>query len=108
VIALHTEAPVRVITFAPQATQIFQVFDVTLFGVLKRRPRFELPFGDEYATVQCIMKVSAVTKFMTGEILKNLCRFWHIEFFIYTRSGLLPTMRPVFMFFSARIFEISF
>jgi hypothetical protein len=32
--------------------QIFQVLDVTLFGVLKRRPRYELPFGDEKVTGQ--------------------------------------------------------
>jgi hypothetical protein len=41
VIHLLTEAPVRVITFAPHTTQIFQVFNVTVFGALKRRPRYE-------------------------------------------------------------------
>jgi hypothetical protein len=50
-IRILTEASVRVITFAPDTTQIFRVLDLTLFGVLRRRPRYELPFDDEYATV---------------------------------------------------------
>jgi hypothetical protein len=57
VLDLLTEARVRVITFAPHTTQIFQVLDTTLFGVLKRRQRSELPFGDEKATVKFVMKV---------------------------------------------------
>jgi hypothetical protein len=56
VIRILTEGSVRVITFAPHTTQIFQVLDLTLFGVLKRRPRYELPFDDDNATVRFIMK----------------------------------------------------
>jgi hypothetical protein len=37
IIAVLTEARVRVIPFVPHTTQIFQVLDVTLFDVLKRR-----------------------------------------------------------------------
>jgi hypothetical protein len=43
-----TKALVRVMTFAPHATEIFQFLDVT---------KYELPFGDERATVKFIMKV---------------------------------------------------
>jgi hypothetical protein len=57
VIRILTEASVRVITLAPHATQIFQVPDLPLFGVLKWRPRYELPFDDDNATVRFIMKV---------------------------------------------------
>jgi hypothetical protein len=57
IISLLTEAQVRVITFAPHTTWIFQVLDVTLSGVLKRRPRYELPFEDEKETVKFLMKV---------------------------------------------------
>jgi hypothetical protein len=57
VIGPLTEARVRVATFAPHTTQTFQVLDVTLFGVLKRRPRSQLPFEDEKETVGFIMKV---------------------------------------------------
>jgi hypothetical protein len=54
---LLTRARVRVITFAPRTTQIFQVPDVTLLGVLKGRPRWDLPFKDNKETVQFMMKV---------------------------------------------------
>ena len=57
IIGLLTEARVRVITFAPHTTQIFQILDLTLFGVLKRRTNYQLPFEDERATVKFIMKV---------------------------------------------------
>jgi hypothetical protein len=48
---------VRVITFAPHTTQVFQVLDLTLFGVLKRCPRYELPFDENIATVKVITKI---------------------------------------------------
>jgi hypothetical protein len=41
VIRLLTETRVRVIAFAPHTTHIFQILDLALFGVLKRRPRYE-------------------------------------------------------------------
>jgi hypothetical protein len=56
-IGLLTEARVRVITFAPHTTQIFQVLDVTLFDVLKRRLGYKLPFEDEKEVVRFIVKV---------------------------------------------------
>jgi hypothetical protein len=58
VIGLLTEARVRVIIFAPHTTQIFQVLNVTLFDVLKRRPRYQSLFEDEKETVKFRMKVS--------------------------------------------------
>jgi hypothetical protein len=57
IIGLLTEARVRVITFALHTTQIFQILDVTLFGVLKQRLGYKLPFEDEKETVKFIMKV---------------------------------------------------
>jgi hypothetical protein len=48
----------NVITFAPHTTQIFQVLDVILFSVRKRRPRYELPFEDGKTSAKFIMKVS--------------------------------------------------
>jgi hypothetical protein len=58
VIRILTEAKVRVVTFAPHTTQVFQVFDATLFGALKQCPRYELPFDEHNATVKVITKVS--------------------------------------------------
>jgi hypothetical protein len=57
VICILTEARVRVITFAPQTTQVFQVLDLTLFGGLKRCPMYELPFDENNATVKVITKI---------------------------------------------------
>jgi hypothetical protein len=57
VIRLATQAGIRVITFAPPTTQTFQVFDLTLLGVLKRHRGYGLSFGDEKATVKFRMKV---------------------------------------------------
>jgi hypothetical protein len=52
VIRLLTGARVLAITFASSTTEIFQVLDRMLFGVLKRRPRYELPFESDNATVK--------------------------------------------------------
>jgi hypothetical protein len=57
VIRIFIEARVRVITFALHTTQVFQVLVLTLIGVLKRRPRYELPFHDDNAIDKCPMKV---------------------------------------------------
>jgi hypothetical protein len=57
VIHILTEARLRVITFAPHTTQVFQVLDLTLFGVPKRCPRNGLPFDENNATVKVIMNV---------------------------------------------------
>jgi hypothetical protein len=56
-IGLLTDGRVRIITFAPHATQIFQVFDVTFFAVFKRHPRCELASGDDEVTGKFLMKV---------------------------------------------------
>jgi hypothetical protein len=72
VIRILTEARVRVITFAPHTTEVFQVLDVTLFGVLKRCPRYELPFDANNATVKVI---TMVYHDFTGTIVTcNVCR----------------------------------
>jgi hypothetical protein len=56
-ILILTEVRVPVIAFAPHTTQVFQVADLTLFGVLKRRPRSGRPFIDADAIVTFLMTV---------------------------------------------------
>jgi hypothetical protein len=56
VIGLLSESRVCEITVTPPTTQLFQVLDVTLFGALKRNLRYQLPFGDEKATVNSLSK----------------------------------------------------
>jgi hypothetical protein len=57
VIRILTEARVRVIVFASHTSQVCQVLDLTLFGVLKRCPMYELPFDDDNATVKANLNV---------------------------------------------------
>jgi hypothetical protein len=52
VISLRSDARVRVITFAPHTTQVFQVVDVTISGLLEGRPRYDQPFGNDDATIK--------------------------------------------------------
>jgi hypothetical protein len=59
------EGRVRVITFAPHTTQIFQIFDVTLFDVLRRHSRYVFPVGDKEMTIKFLMKVYHGFKQMT-------------------------------------------
>jgi hypothetical protein len=60
-IELLSTARVRVVvvTFAPQprTREIFQVLDLTLFGVLKRRGQYQLPFEDDPGSVRFINKM---------------------------------------------------
>jgi hypothetical protein len=57
VLTLLSNACVWIVTFAPDYTQIFQILDLTLFGVFKRREQYQLPFDDERGTVDFIRKV---------------------------------------------------
>jgi hypothetical protein len=66
VVALLAKVRVRVITFAQHTIEIFQVLDVTLSGLLKPHTSHELPFGDDTATVQFIMKVHHDSKQTMG------------------------------------------
>jgi hypothetical protein len=52
VIRIPTEARERGITLTPHTTQVFQIPALTLFDVFKRRPRYELLFDDDNATVK--------------------------------------------------------
>jgi hypothetical protein len=45
------------VLFAPHTTQVFQILDLTLFGVLNRCPRYELPLDENLATVKVVMQV---------------------------------------------------
>jgi hypothetical protein len=52
-----TEKRACVITTASHTTQIFQILYLTLSGVLKRRPRYQLPFENDHVIVKSTMKV---------------------------------------------------
>jgi hypothetical protein len=56
-IDLLTQERVRIFSFVPDTTQIFQIFDIIFFNVLKQQSRHKFSFGDGKAIVQFKMKV---------------------------------------------------
>jgi hypothetical protein len=46
-LGLLRDAQVRVITWPPNTTQIVQELDLSLFGVLKRKAQYKLPFDND-------------------------------------------------------------
>jgi hypothetical protein len=48
-IHLLSTARVRIVIFTSHTMQIFQVLDLTSFGVLKKRGQYQLPCGDDAA-----------------------------------------------------------
>jgi hypothetical protein len=57
VLGLLTAGRVRIVTFTPHTTHLFQVLDLTLFGLFKRRGQFHLPLETDHRTAKFIQKV---------------------------------------------------
>jgi hypothetical protein len=51
--------------FAPDTTMIFQVIGLTLFGVLKSRPRYELPFEEKSCDDQ--IHIDGISQLQTND-----------------------------------------
>jgi hypothetical protein len=51
------DARVRIITWPPHTTHVFQELDLCLFGVLKRRGQSILPFDDDQTTTDFFFKI---------------------------------------------------
>jgi hypothetical protein len=47
VVKILREYDVKMITFLPHMTQIFQALDLSLFGVFKRKLQYELLLGND-------------------------------------------------------------
>jgi hypothetical protein len=62
VLRLLRDARVRVMTWSPQTTQIFQQLDVSFLGVLKRRGQYKLPFDEENGTGAFLFKIYRTLK----------------------------------------------
>jgi hypothetical protein len=54
---LLNTARVRVVTFAPGTTQIFQLLDLTLCGMFKRAGKYDLPCSDLGTTADFMYNV---------------------------------------------------
>jgi hypothetical protein len=94
VIRILTEAMVRIITFAPHTTQVFQVLDLTLFGIVEWRPRHELPFQNDHATLKVIRKVYRdFTQTMVPSNVWGAFRTHELEFYTRRESDRLYSTR---------------
>jgi hypothetical protein len=62
VLATLRDHNVKVITFPPHTTEIFQNHDLCLFGVFKRKMQYKLPFANDNLTVNFIRKAFHVLK----------------------------------------------
>jgi hypothetical protein len=56
ILGILRDARVRVISWPPHTTQIFQELDVSLFGVLKRKRQYKLPIQDDQGTTAFVLK----------------------------------------------------
>jgi hypothetical protein len=56
ILTLLRDAKVRVITWPPHTTQIFQQLDISLFGVLKQRGHSQFPFDDDQSTSDFVFR----------------------------------------------------
>jgi hypothetical protein len=54
---LLRDVRVRIMTWAPYTTRTCQKLDICLFGVLKRRGRYTLPFDDDRRTTGFLLKI---------------------------------------------------
>jgi hypothetical protein len=64
ILSLLRDARVRIITWAPHTSQltphttdIFQQLDICLFGVLKRKEQYALPFGNDQTTIDFLLNI---------------------------------------------------
>jgi 2-methylisocitrate lyase-like PEP mutase family enzyme len=57
VLSLLRDVRVRVISWTPHTTHIFQELDLCLFGVLKRRGQYLLPFDDHQTTTSFLLNI---------------------------------------------------
>jgi hypothetical protein len=60
---------------APHATHILQELDVSLFGVLKRREQYVLPFEDNQTTAGFLLRIYPTFKQTMTE--PNICGAFH-------------------------------
>jgi hypothetical protein len=67
-LGLFRDAQVRVMSSAPHTTQIFLRRGVSLFGVLKQRQRYKLPFDKTKGTTAFLFNINHTSKSTTIEV----------------------------------------
>jgi hypothetical protein len=57
ILNLLRDSRVRIITWAPQTTHLFQQLDICLFGILKRKEQYPLPFDNDETTSDFLQNI---------------------------------------------------
>jgi hypothetical protein len=57
ILSLLRDARVRIITWAPHTTPIFQRLNICLFGVLKRKGQYVLPFENDQTRIGFLLNI---------------------------------------------------
>jgi hypothetical protein len=89
---LLNTARVRVVTFAPHARKIFQLLDLTSFGMFKREGKYHLPFSDLGTTVNFVYNISL-------KMAKTLSPQTYGQHFRQLKSRLTRTVSPTVLSF---------
>jgi hypothetical protein len=83
VLKMLREHNVRVITFPPHTSQVFQALDLSLFGVLKRKLQYKLPLCNDDAVVMFIQKAfHSLKQTFVPDNVRNAFKMVGIEFTI--------------------------
>jgi hypothetical protein len=81
VLKMLREHDVKVITFPPHTTQVFQTLDLSLFGVLKRNMQYKLPVGNDDRVVAFIQKAfHSVKQTFVPDNVRNAFKMLGFEF----------------------------
>jgi hypothetical protein len=71
----------KVITFAPHTTQIFQILDLCLFGVFKSKMQYKLPFANSNLTVNLIRNAfRALKQTFVPDNVRSVFKLLGLEF----------------------------
>jgi hypothetical protein len=86
IIRFLRDARVRIMTWAPYTTDIFQQLDIGLFGALKQKEQYALLFGNDQETIDFLLNIYRMFKQIMIE--PNICgAFDDAGFEFDTRSG---------------------
>jgi hypothetical protein len=93
VLMMLREHDVKVITFPPHTTQVFQALDLSLFGVLKSKVQSKLPLGNDDRVIAFIQKAfhSLKQTFVPNNV-RNAFKMLGFEFNI-TKSPYTPLLQ---------------
>jgi hypothetical protein len=93
ILKMLREHDVKVITFPLHTTQVFQTFDLSLFGVLKRKLQYKLPLANDDRFVEFIQKsFHSLKQTFVPDNVRNAFKTLRFEFNL-AKSPYTPLLR---------------